>query len=76
MSKTEEWSLEVDWKMSTGFDYNQVTANLYQQMQEGGKDKTKTQRTEMGVGSDNIFTREYLFVLFAGQPNKQTNRNI
>lgn len=61
--------------MSTGFDYNQVTANLYQQMQEGGKDKTKTQRTEMGVGSDNIFTREYLFVLFAGQPNKQTNRN-
>lgn len=62
--------------MSTGFDYNQVTANLYQQMQEGGKDKTKTQRTEMGVGSDNIFTREYLFVLFAGQPSKQTNRNI
>lgn len=62
--------------MSTGFDYNQVTANGYQQMQEGGKDKTKAQRTEMGVGSDNIFTREYLFVLFAGQPNKQTNRNI
>lgn len=58
--------------MSTGFAYNQVTANLYQQMQEGGKDKTKTQRTEMGVGSDNIFTREYFFVLFAGQPNRLT----
>lgn len=45
-------------------------------MQESGKDKTKTLRTEMGMGSEDIFSREYHFVLFAGQPNKQTNRKI
>ena len=62
--------------MSTGFDYNQVTANLYQQIQESGKDKTKTPRTEMGMGSENTSTGEYLSVLCAVQPPKNTLTEI
>ena len=39
--------------------YNQVKASLYQQMGESGEDKARTQRTEEGMGSEDIFTREY-----------------